>query len=706
MKLLPSSLQPSTNIKPKPMLSSSKYPLPVTDNKQQTNVYNLQFIICGLVILFGFTLRLQYLTTTHPFFDEYITTLAARETWEYGWPRLPSGLFYEHGLLATYIITPFTAMYINTPLENWQSAHWGLMLSRWPSLLISTLTIPLIFTLGRRFIGPYSALFAAAMFAFSPEGMVWGGRARMYALATLLLLLTVYYAYQGVTCPRHRWFALFFLALALLTQLGVLMLIFPLLIALVIRQQQTSHYRLQPPISTKFLSVTPYLLTLALIIIIAIFIKRLGQPIGKASLNEPNSSIITELVSTISYQTTFHFSWADTEKFLGRQFGVPHLYWFTIAVFIGLISSLLGWYVLQKQGYSFLQPIPSFIIFLFIIMGLIILEVITVLEPFRRNTRYLVMYLPLFYLITAHFVVYPLTLLRTYLKNQANFLSFAPYLIPLCLLFTNLESLRIALITPEPAYEKGFAMIHEQWQSDDIVVSMNTPAAGLYLNQIDGFTIEHEAAQFLLNAETTPIDRWMGVPWIDSAVAFNKLLNQHERVWFVSDTIRQPEYFGGSWQAIINSQMEQVLAYDNVFVYQTSLDRTPLPTKPTVMVNQQLGETIKLIGYDWQSPHLTLFWEALQAVQRDYTIFIHVRGNSNATLYQQDGQPLNGAYPTSQWQLGETIIDPISLKLPETLPKNYQLYLGLYNLDTLERLPVQADQSGEQAIILKINNEP
>ena len=105
--------------------------------------------ILGLTLA-GFALRLRYLTTTHPFFDEYTTVLATRQILQYGWPVLPSGLFYEHGLLSTYIIVPFTALFINTPVAQWQPAHWGLMLSRWPSALLGTITIPLIYAIGCR----------------------------------------------------------------------------------------------------------------------------------------------------------------------------------------------------------------------------------------------------------------------------------------------------------------------------------------------------------------------------------------------------------------------------------------------------------------------------------------------------------------------------------------------------------------------------
>jgi hypothetical protein len=155
----------------------------------------LQTITILILTLFGFALRLHYLTNTHPFFDEYTTVLAARQILREGWPILPSGLFYEHGLLFTYLVTPFTALFINSPQTQWQPAHWGLMLSRWPSLLIGTATIPLIFSLGRRagyqlsvtsyqlsvtsyqlprlncFNSPISLL-AAGLFALSPEVML------------------------------------------------------------------------------------------------------------------------------------------------------------------------------------------------------------------------------------------------------------------------------------------------------------------------------------------------------------------------------------------------------------------------------------------------------------------------------------------------------------------------------------------------------
>ncbi|MFQ5576961.1 MAG: hypothetical protein ACE5G8_08235 [Anaerolineae bacterium] len=70
-------------------------------------------------------------------------------------------------------------------------------------------------------------------------------------------------------------------------------------------------------------------------------------------------------------------------------------------------------------------------------------------------------------------------------------------------------------------------------------------------------------------------------------------------------------------------------------------------------------------------------------------------------MAQWDRQPLDGAYPTPRWQTGEAITDPIPLPLPDSLPPGeYRLALGLYRLDTLERLPLAGDSSGENAVII------
>ena len=312
--------------------------------------------ILGLTLV-GFALRLRYLSTSHPFFDEYTTVLAARQILREGWPVLPSGLFYEHGLLSTYLIAPFAALFINLPISDWQAAHWGLMLARWPSLLISTVTIPLIYSLGRRGLrsGPYVPLLAAGLFAVSPEGMVWGGRARMYALATLLVLVTVYLAYRGTLFPapaRYRWLALLTLLATLLSQFGALMLV-PTLVVSMLVVGWWSHRAGSQNSRPWFLQRTIWLegTVLMAIVGLVILVKRLGRPLGAAALGDPSSgSFMAELMNTVTYQTAVYFTWADTFRFLSRQFGVSHHIWLVGLTIIGTILGLLGWIAASRQA--------------------------------------------------------------------------------------------------------------------------------------------------------------------------------------------------------------------------------------------------------------------------------------------------------------------------------------------------------------------
>lgn len=714
----------------------------------------LQVIAILILTAVGFALRLRYLTTTHPFFDEYTTVLAARQILSYGWPLLPSGLFYEHGLLATYMIAPFTALFIDMPPAQWQAAHWGLMLARWPSTLVSTATIPLIYAIGQDINKRFIALFAAGLFALSPEGMVWGGRARMYALATVLVLLTVYWAYRGAVYPapaRYRWLAQAAFAAALLTQFGAMLLAPPLVMSMALigwlsfREAQARSDKYGFVSRLWFWRKTVFLegLALALALGLAIWVKRLGRPLGATALDDlAGLNVWAELSNTVTYQTAFYFTWDEAITFLARQFGPSHHLWLALTTVMGVLVGLVAWIFLvnrekleirnatDRPGFS-LNYIP-FInyaqLFLGLVFGLIIIEMVTLLEPFRRNPRYIVMYLPLFYLVAAQAIFNFRHLFRFSAGMPRQVLRFIPQparsqtqtVIPITLvilfLIIGFNDLRIELVTPEPAYETAFAHVQTNWQPGDRLLTMNTPAAGLYLGQVDGFTVQHEFEQFLLDYPHAPVDRWLGVPWVGTAADFQSILDNSRRTWFVIDSIRQAVYFRGDWQAVVNSQLEPVLTKDNVLVYRTRPDRTLLSTQPKRLTHINLDNAIELVGYTLDDSSareqpgsgsnrqlvITLFWQPLSPIPADYTNFLHLRNSEGVTVAQQDRQPLNGNYPTSHWRPGETVIDPIRLAIPENLPAgSYTLFTGLYQLKTLARLPVVNDTSGENAIPLE-----
>ena len=301
------------------------------------------------IVAGAFALRVAYLLHSHPFVDEFTSVLAARAILERGLPILPSGLFYEHGVLFTYLDAPFVAMAGD---EIWFA------IARLPSVLIGTASVACLYWVGRRWLSARPGLVAAALLAFSPEGMVWGGRARMYALAQLLVLLLAFLVYEGsrgerISGPsftsRARWLALLVLLMGLLTQLGALLLVPPLLVGALAVGWLTRSPGERPWFLRRaalFESVA-----LAVTVGLGVLVKRLGRPLGVDPLgNGGAGDLAEELIGTITYQAGLVLDGENALKFVARQFGVPHHLWLTLVAVGGGLFALAVWLSARKSG--------------------------------------------------------------------------------------------------------------------------------------------------------------------------------------------------------------------------------------------------------------------------------------------------------------------------------------------------------------------
>ncbi len=110
----------------------------------------------------------------------------------------------------------------------------------------------------------------------------------------------------------------------------------------------------------------------------------------------------------------------------------------------------------------------------------------------------------------------------------------------------------------------------------------------------------------------------------------------------------------------------------------------------------RFGDRIELLGTRLEATsipagqplRLRVFWRATAAPVRDYTVFVHVLDATGKVVAQADGQPVNGAYPTSWWLPGQVIEDAREVALSGLPAGAYQLALGVYDLASGERLPV------------------
>ena len=115
---------------------------------------------------------------------------------------------------------------------------------------------------------------------------------------------------------------------------------------------------------------------------------------------------------------------------------------------------------------------------------------------------------------------------------------------------------------------------------------------------------------------------------------------------------------------------------------------------PQVELNTRLGDQLKLSGVDVTQPDpseiiLTFYWEPLDALITDYTVFIHVRNEAGDIVAQKDSPPLQGAYPSSLWDRGEIIRDRVEVSLPDLEPGHYEIVIGLYDFASQQRLIIE-----------------
>jgi hypothetical protein len=84
-------------------------------------------------------------------------------------------------------------------------------------------------------------------------------------------------------------------------------------------------------------------------------------------------------------------------------------------------------------------------------------------------------------------------------------------------------------------------------------------------------------------------------------------------------------------------------------------------------------------------------------MDRDYVVFVHLLAGEDTPVAQADGPPVGGDYPTSLWSSGERIADQHVLNVEDLPSGSYGLQVGMYLLETGQRLPV-TDPSGERLV--------
>jgi hypothetical protein len=125
----------------------------------------------------------------------------------------------------------------------------------------------------------------------------------------------------------------------------------------------------------------------------------------------------------------------------------------------------------------------------------------------------------------------------------------------------------------------------------------------------------------------------------------------------------------------------------------------PAAGGPEVEVDYRLGEHIRLSRVRLSAETLVpgdtltavLIWESDGQIEGNYTVFCHLLSASGELVAQRDGPPVYGVRPTPGWRAGEVIEDSYDIFLDGDLaPGEYELSVGMYDPDTMERLAAYA----------------
>ncbi len=142
--------------------------------------------------------------------------------------------------------------------------------------------------------------------------------------------------------------------------------------------------------------------------------------------------------------------------------------------------------------------------------------------------------------------------------------------------------------------------------------------------------------------------------------------------------------------------------------------KPPEVFSPRHRVDAYLGNEVTLWGYDMETLlvhpgeplRLVLYWRAMREVGQDYTVFVHLIDGAGRIWGQRDGQPENGFYPTSYWEVGEVVRDEYEVVVdPGAPPGFYRFEVGMYLRATGKRLPIIHEQGQEAGDSILLGEE-
>ncbi len=272
------------------------------------------------------------------------------------------------------------------------------------------------------------------------------------------------------------------------------------------------------------------------------------------------------------------------------------------------------------------------------------------------------------------------------------------------LLLANMIGLRNYEVNPEYSRSSGYrdvaaAIMADAQEGDLFLAQFPDPVWGYYLRNSDIPQLMHPSSPAAAAEET--------------GRALREIADKYERIWFVPNAAANwdSDDFVGQWLRY-NLLTESKTAHKRMQLFAfrplRGMDQIALPINE--LLNEQIAlqsvymtingqpadptERLSLAYGDTLS--VSLLWQAAEPIGEHYTVFVHILAEDGRLIGQHDGIPLFGTRSTRTWEAGERIIDQHDIEITaEGGVQNGRLFIGMYDTDTVERIPFA---NGETAL--------
>ncbi len=623
--------------------------------------------VLSAVILFAFALRLYRLDAKSLWADEGLSMYRAHQNLAF----ILSNRIIIQGVVTHDLQPPLYFILLHLLIEFAGDSEFA---AKFLSVAFSVLTVPLLYTVGKRLFGPQVGLLAAFLVAASPLYLWYSQELRMYTLLPFLSLLSFYTLLKvmegndstGVSgISKLAWrcgYVLSTVAMLYTHYSGFFMLIFEFVAFLTFAITRRRVWSVTLLLAAA-LSASP-------LVPFALHRMQMGpEPLYRFV---PLPIILRDLLNSFS---------------LGLSVSLRRVLWLDM---IFLVVFVMGLIIADESRFRMWGKRPLLLLgYLFV--PILALYLASHIKPLYMGARHLIIISPAYYLTLAAGLV---TLKRLWRPAIA-----------LCLI----------IFAAGFAYSTHNYFFDERYIKDDLrsmfryVERHSRPGDIVALSDAvicHVFDYYHRG-----DLPLTSLPRY-GTPFTPETIEeIERLRDKYERIWFAygpSGGYYEPTApLAKEWldDNLFKADDKAFHGYGMRVAVACYLTQSPILDQPPSLqeeVGADFGHRFALLGYELpRGPvaagevlHIDLYWQTLAEVEEDYHISAWLVDDEGYVWGHGDSEPFNALYPTSRWEEGKVLRETHELPVHwGTPPGNYRLELEMYSPQTGRPLEV-FDENG------------